>query len=198
MSLTKVTYTDHVTKVPASNMNAIQDSIIALETLTGGYGNCVDMNYQISRDYGEPDMADASCRPTLLLAPGATSVSPITQALPISAVTGHTSTVDPDDEWGYQQCADGTLIIWGGGTFGELASNSTATVTIDFSSMLDVEFASVNSYVILAESRYQYPAKFSVVPTRYTSSSARIFGWNTTSASISDTRFSWIAIGRWK
>lgn len=94
---------------------------------------------------------------------------------------------------GYQKCADGTLIQWGSGTFGSTTSGTTNNVTVS----LSVAFANTN-YVVQAWSSYRYPSQLDVVATVTSTSTITIYGVNRTSSSLSDCRYMWKAIGRWK
>lgn len=177
MTLTKVTYTDTVTRINANNLNEIQDHLITLENEQADYGNMTDTYHsKVATMATGSDNIDA----VEILGTG----GPYT-FYPITAQSGD----------GYCRMADGTLICWGSGDFGTISANDSIVVTVTFPKA----FKDVDSYTLIAYGAYHYPHTLEVVGTKYNAGSCRIYGANRTVNVIDQyALYSWVAIGRWR
>lgn len=99
-----------------------------------------------------------------------------------------------DSGSGYQKCADGTLILWGGTGFEAMAPGANSNKDITFA----VPFSSDDGYVVTLFNQYNYPTVIDAVATRLNRSSCRLYVVNRSSGTTGNILMGWIAIGRWK
>lgn len=95
---------------------------------------------------------------------------------------------------GYQKCADGTLILWGGTSFSDIEIGGNANKVINFV----VPFATDDGYVVSFFSQYNYPSLVDAVATRIDKTSCRLYVVNKGNGTLRSILMGWIAIGRWK
>lgn len=180
MTLTKVTYTDTVTRINANNLNDIQDHIIDAENAIDALGTASELNYNIGDSVGTGYKAIdfVGSTPTALL--------------PVSAIADNDGQVLGG---GYQKCADGTLLQWGNADFGTISANSSTSQTIYF----QYAYYSYTSYIVLADTAYQYHDVLDVVAQNNQSKGQfKLYAKNKTENALTNTKVSWFAIGRWK
>lgn len=100
------------------------------------------------------------------------------------------------DETGsnYLRMPNGFQICWGHDAFSELNAGESEYKVIT----LTKSFKNTSSYEISVFSEYQYPSRLDVVGTKTSANKVTVWGVNTYNASLSNTTFGWIAIGKWK